>query len=146
MSQSAYLETPKKRGSQIMHIAAQARLSHYRREAQLAAERLRKTRRSLLKRPADVQPQLQLIAYWEGDLEALRDFIEMASDWGPFELVSIKSIGDGQPESPQRALCVFDYHADAATRDHLEAELRAVLRRVTRWESAPTDQPHQASA
>ncbi len=139
MSQTTVSALPRKSGNQFLNIAAQARISHYRRAAQRAAEQLRQTHRSLRKRPDDTQPPLRLIASWNGDLETLSDFIEMASDWGPFELSSVATMEPTERNAPKKFLCHFDYHASPEIRAHHEAELLDVLRRITAWEREPAD-------
>ena len=124
----------KKRGNQFVEIAAQARLAHYRREARETAARLRRTERDCSTRSANEASPLMLIAHWEGDIETLRDLVEMSSDWGPFEMTSVTRIRDDRGGLTRRLLCHFEYHGAEAVRGHHEEVLRSVLARVTRWE------------
>lgn len=127
---------PKKRGNQFVEIAAQARLAHYRREAKETAARLRRTGRDCSPRMANEAPPLMLIAHWERDIDTFRDLVEMASDWGPFEITAVSRIRDDRGGLTRRLLCRFEYHGAEAIRTHHEAVLRSVLARVTRWEEA----------
>lgn len=135
MSTMSLTIAPRKRGNQFVEIAAQARLAHYRREAKATAARLRQTDRNRVGPAPTDAPPLYLIAHWEGDTETFRDLIEMASDWGPFEMTTVSRIKDDRGGMTRRLHCRFEFHGQDATRAHHEDILRSVLARVTRWEN-----------
>ncbi|GJL94450.1 MAG: hypothetical protein DHS20C05_08550 [Hyphococcus sp.] len=115
-----------------------ARLSFYRQNA----KRVDKVQHADIKGSSsgDDQMMFDIIARWRGDVGELRDAIEMASDWGPYELVEMIPAYYGDDEA-RRILCRFLYHGDAAARSQFEHCLRATLLNITEWENAP-QRPH----
>jgi hypothetical protein len=84
-------------------------------------------------------PTLDLIAIWSSDIAALRDSIDLVSNWGPYELIECA------PADPQanddRVLCRFYYHgaqqvAGPDTQGQFEEALRCSLDQITKWEPA----------
>lgn len=86
---------------------------------------------------------LDLICVWNGDLYALKESIDIASNWGPFELAECWPIQYGDDRS-RRVLCRFVYHGpltagenDPNSRGQFEHCLRAALAKITTWEDVP---------
>jgi hypothetical protein len=132
----ALAATTAKPGSELNEIlreTALTRLVHYRREARRAAERFSEARRHL-RSPARRHihaAALELTGPWNGDLEILRDCIDMASDWGPHELLSIEETK--AVDGTRNALCKFAYHGDEESAGHYEFMLIENLSRITVW-------------
>ncbi|NNE41568.1 MAG: hypothetical protein HKN14_11710 [Marinicaulis sp.] len=83
---------------------------------------------------------MDLLAIWNGNINALRDSIELAADWGPFELVGCWPAYYGADKN-RRVICRFIYHggsqADAQganARGQFEYCLRDSLNQITKWE------------
>lgn len=122
--------------NEILRNAAINRLAFYRREARRANERLQRAARDdgrRKPRARGTMETIELIAHWDGDITVLRDCIEMASDWGPFELTDAFEI-TSEAEGARLVACRFVYHGPEEDRAASENNLRSVLARVTRWQ------------
>lgn len=83
---------------------------------------------------------LDLVAVWNSDMDALRDSIELAADWGPFELAECWPVFYGG-DNNRRVICRFVYHGGSQTdtqganvRGQFEHCLRTSLNQITKWE------------
>lgn len=101
------------------------------------------TQSPLFQKPANASKPatLDFIAFWDGDLVALRDHIDVAINWGPFELHQCKRLNGSGEDSPQ-VLCSFIYHGadkirpnDPDIRGQFEQSLKTSLKKVTNWQN-----------
>lgn len=83
---------------------------------------------------------IQLIADWSDTPDALREAVECASDWGPFELCELIPVTT-EALGGQRIFCRFIYHGPEASRSHYEANLRAMLTELAAWQDVEPVKP-----
>lgn len=115
---------------------AQARLAFYRRAAR---DELENSRGQRPQRPF-LEPgprSTRLFVSWDEDRETLMDLIDMASDWGPFELIDLQRASVDPDSGSPRFEGRFAYHGPEAARAHHEVELLGALQRFARWAPAP---------
>ncbi len=108
-----------------------------RRKAPDSCARRERRKQARLMADAINGPPLVLIARWDGDVRTLWDQIETATDWGPFELESMREIPRGGTARARLFLCRFNYHGTPEARLEFEQVLFDVLSRIARWERPP---------
>lgn len=113
-------------------VLTQSRLAFYRRTARDELEYSRGQQPQgpfiqLAPRPT------RLFVFWDEDRETLMDLIDMASDWGPFELIDLRRASVDPDSGSPRFEGRFAYHGPEAARAHHEAELLGALQRFARW-------------